>query len=158
MRRRRAAKLIVLDPDNRVLLFRFRFEEGPLAGEEGWCAPGGGLEPGETFEAAARRELKEETGIVADVAGPHVAEREFAMRLPDGEPVIAEERYFIVRSAGQSIDRSGWTALERDTMVEHRWWSVAELMATKAVVFPEGLAELLAKVDRDRSAPEYGRC
>jgi len=146
MRRRPAAKLIVLDPDDRVLLFRFRFETGPLAGEEGWCAPGGGLEPGESFEAAAQRELKEETGFDAEVRGPPVAAREFTMRLPDGELVIAEERYFVVRSVDQAIDRSGWTELERDTMVEHRWWSVDELLATKATVFPEGLIELLASV------------
>jgi 8-oxo-dGTP diphosphatase len=31
-----------------------------------WYIPGGGLEPGETLEAGARRELVEETGLVID--------------------------------------------------------------------------------------------
>lgn len=44
---------------NRVLLIRRGGE--PLKGE--WSIPGGMLELGETLEAAARRELKEETGL-----------------------------------------------------------------------------------------------
>jgi 8-oxo-dGTP diphosphatase len=44
---------------NRVLLIQRGGE--PLKGE--WSIPGGVLELGETLEAAARRELKEETGL-----------------------------------------------------------------------------------------------
>ena len=44
---------------NRVLLIQRGGE--PLRGE--WSIPGGVLELGETLEAAARRELKEETGL-----------------------------------------------------------------------------------------------
>lgn len=49
MRKRPSARLLVLDPEHRVLLFRFVFEEGSLAGQDFWATPGGALEPGEDF-------------------------------------------------------------------------------------------------------------
>ena len=69
MRRRPSSRLLVIDQNNRVLLFRFQFERGPLAGQDYWATPGGALEAGESFADAARRELFEETGIVKDAVG-----------------------------------------------------------------------------------------
>ncbi|MFF0864348.1 NUDIX hydrolase [Nonomuraea sp. NPDC003560] len=58
--------VLLTDLDGRVLL-----GERVKAGEPlSWCLPGGAVEPGETFEAAAVRELAEETGIRD--AGPPV--------------------------------------------------------------------------------------
>jgi 8-oxo-dGTP pyrophosphatase MutT (NUDIX family) len=53
-----------------VLLFRFSYKRGALAGRTYWATPGGGLEEGDTFEQAAIRELKEETGLHVDTIGP----------------------------------------------------------------------------------------
>jgi 8-oxo-dGTP pyrophosphatase MutT (NUDIX family) len=52
----------VYDDDGRVLLVR---DEGA----PGWSDPGGKREPGESFEAAARREVREETGVDVELTG-----------------------------------------------------------------------------------------
>jgi 8-oxo-dGTP pyrophosphatase MutT (NUDIX family) len=137
-----------------VLLFRFVFRHGPLAGQEYWATPGGALEAGECFADAARRELFEETGILRDAVGPEVAEREFLLQLHDGEYVMAEERFFLVRVADQSLSRINWTPTEIDVMTDQRWWSVEELLSTNEAVFPETLVAILASIaGADTSAP-----
>jgi len=148
MRRRPSSRLLVIDRNNRVLLFRFVFERGPLAGQSYWATPGGALEAGESFADAARRELFEETGIVRDALGEEVAKQEFAFQLPDGENVIAEERFFLVRVADQSLSRDHWTAVEIEVMTDQRWWSVEELTSTREKIFPETLLAILADIAR----------
>ena len=54
----------MVDDRARVLLLRGRDPADPSAGRW-WFTPGGGVDPGETVEQAARREIAEETGLVA---------------------------------------------------------------------------------------------
>ncbi len=119
-----------------------------MAGQSYWATPGGALEAGESFADAARRELFEETGIVRDALGEEVAKQEFAFQLPDGENVIAEERFFLVRVADQSLSRDHWTAVEIEVMTDQRWWSVEELTSTREKIFPETLLAILADIAR----------
>ena len=143
LRTRASSRLLVLDSSDRVLLFRFAHKSGVLAGQSFWATPGGEIDPGETFETAAIRELFEETGLRVDDVGAEVAQRTFVMQMPDGEHVMADERFFVVKAADNALSREHWTELERQVMAEHRWWSRAELAETQEVVFPENLLEML---------------
>ena len=144
MRSRPSARILVLDPSGRVLLFRFVHKDGALAGRDYWATPGGGVEDGETFEQAAIRELGEETGILVKDMGAEVGQREFVLQLTDGERVMADERFFLVTLENiPSISRDRWTDLEAETMAEHKWWSCDELLQTSATVWPEGLLTML---------------
>ena len=65
------------------------------------------------------------------------------LQLPDGECVMADERFFLVRSGDASLSRDGWTAQEMEVMADHRWWSPDELAQTSATVGPENLLAML---------------
>lgn len=98
---------------------------------------------GETFHAAAIRELREETGIqVNTVVGP-VADRRFSMLLPSGETVFAVEQYFVVHAESQILSSSEWTLHETQVMADHHWWSAPKLRSTGELVWPEALVEML---------------
>ena len=145
MRKRPAARLLVLDPCDRVLLFRFVFDDGPLAGQRYWATPGGALEQGESYLEAARRELAEETGINAPI-GPQVLTRTIVFQTPSGDDVEADERYFLVRAIDRIVDRSGQEALEARYMQTCDWWSIERLGTTTEKVFPEDLASVLERL------------
>jgi 8-oxo-dGTP pyrophosphatase MutT (NUDIX family) len=134
---------LIIEPAGRVLLFRFVFKRGALAGEDYWATPGGGVEEGETFEQAAIRELREETGIRVESAGPPVGQREFVLQLSDGERVVADERFFRIEAKEATLSRDEWTAGEMEVIVAHRWWSRDELSQTSEIVWPENLIDML---------------
>jgi ADP-ribose pyrophosphatase YjhB (NUDIX family) len=144
LRRRPTARVLVLDPAGRVLLFRFHFRQGPLAGLIFWATPGGALERGESFADGARRELAEETGLLVEDLGPEVARHEYVMQVPDGAAVEVDERYFRLRVEALDVADAGWTELEREVMTEHRWWSAEEIAAAAETIYPVDLAEMLS--------------
>lgn len=152
--RRMAAKVILLDTNDAVLLFCGGDPSRPEAGTW-WFMPGGGLEPGETFEQAAKREVREETGFVVDELGPIIRRRNVDFRFVD-EVVHADEVYFLVRVTRFEVDSDGWTELERESIIGHRWWTIDELRRTNDKVFPEGLADLIQTHSSHRKRPRDG--
>lgn len=143
MRRRPSSRLLILNEAEEVLLFRFVYKRGPLAGEDYWSTPGGAVEEGESFEQAGLRELQEETGIECPQLGQEVARREFMLQLADGEFVTADERYFVVRPNTKQLSFVGWTDLETEVIAGHKWWSWKEIAETTEKIWPENLLAIL---------------
>ncbi|AJP74123.1 NUDIX hydrolase [Sphingomonas hengshuiensis] len=135
---RPAARILLLDAGDRVLLFRFDPADRPPF----WCTPGGAVDPGESYAQAARRELREETGIDAE-PGAEVAQRFVQFTTIEGVPVDADERYFLVRTDAGAIDTGGHTALEQRVMRSWRWFTRAEIAAHDEPIFPEDLIEMI---------------
>jgi 8-oxo-dGTP diphosphatase len=128
------------------MLFRFVHKTGALAGLNYWATPGGAIEDEETFEQAAVRELREETGIRVDSVGREIARRTFILQLTDGEHVEADERFFLVRVANNAVSREGWTPDEVQIMTDHQWWTREALLASAETIFPENLVAIIEDI------------
>ena len=149
MRIRPTARLVVLNHDRRVLLFKVQDERPLHKNQPGlvnyWCTPGGGVDSGETYEQAAVRELLEETGIVCPELGPWLWTGRKILLFPD-EDVEFQERFFLVDAGRCSVETGGHTDYERLVLAEHRWWSLAEMRKTSETFIPRGLPDLIAPI------------
>ncbi|MFI1973099.1 DNA mismatch repair protein MutT [Streptomyces cinnamoneus] len=137
---RRAARVILLDPHDRILLLQGYEPDDPAT--TWWFTPGGGLEGDEDWEAAARRELAEETGITEVDLGPVLWLRSCSFPFA-GRRWDQDERYFLARTRQEPTWTGGGTELERRSLMALRWWTCAELLATRETVYPTRLAGLL---------------
>lgn len=141
---RHAGRVIAVDPDGRVLLFRY--EDPPPTGVH-WATPGGGLEPGEDYYAGAVRELREETGwddVPVGEALPAISGWRTILQKEVRRHFQQYERFFLARIAVRQRpvdDVDGMHA--SDGIHAVRWWSLAELDATQDTVYPTGLADVL---------------
>lgn len=144
MRRRLTARVLLLDPRDRLLMMKGRLPGAP-DGPGAWFTIGGGAQPGETVQQGAAREIVEETGFTDFDLGPVVWRREGALALAD-ETVWMDEHYLVARTPGGDPQRHGWQADERALIDDIRWWTLSELTATGERVFPPGLAELLPDI------------
>jgi 8-oxo-dGTP pyrophosphatase MutT (NUDIX family) len=147
---RPAARLLLIDERDRVLLFRAR--PGSALNGPFWFTPGGGLVSGETYEQAALRELLEETGITATI-GPCVWTRRHVFSFLD-RVYDQRERFYVVRVPPTVITIDGWEEQERDFMEPGRWRTLAEITASDEIFAPRRLADLLPPILAGDYPPE----
>jgi 8-oxo-dGTP pyrophosphatase MutT (NUDIX family) len=106
-----AAGGVVFNPEGRILtLYRRGW----------WDLPKGKIDPGETIQAAALREVQEETGLQQVELGPFIGETYHLYRLKDGRRAIKwsywyrmeSEQEVLVPQQEEDIEQAIWLAPE----------------------------------------------
>jgi 8-oxo-dGTP pyrophosphatase MutT (NUDIX family) len=143
--RRSSARVVVVDANDRVLLLRGGDPRRPA--RPVWHTPGGGIDPGETPEHAALRELTEEIGLEVSELGSLVWKRRFVFMF-DGVEYDQDEVFYLLRVESHEVDTSRQTPLERRYISGHRWFSVPELLDFDELVAPPDLADRLDELLR----------
>jgi 8-oxo-dGTP pyrophosphatase MutT (NUDIX family) len=133
---RNAARIVLISPAQRVLLFEARNNQG----DHFWVMPGGGLESGETFAEAAQRELWEETGHTLEM-GPCIWTRCHTY-MWDGIRCNQREHFFVAQSSDETINGTNADAY----ILSHRWWSMEEIACSTVLFAPRRLPTLLPPI------------
>lgn len=142
--RRPAARVVLLDRSDRIFLVHSEdpvdFRKPPW-----WEIPGGGMDPGESSEDAARRELYEETGITEVEIGPCIwvqhVEFDFG-----GYHFDSRERIHVAWCDGGDYRPQHLEALEAAAFLGARWWTLDELLTSEVPVLPTRLREFLPPI------------
>jgi 8-oxo-dGTP pyrophosphatase MutT (NUDIX family) len=144
---RPTARVLALDSAGRVLLLCH------VDKRRAWIAPGGAVEAGESSLATAVRELAEETGLAAsaaDLVSPVLRQR-VLWSAGRATWLAGDDTFFVLRTDPFGTYPAERTPLEVSIIGESRWWSPADIRAATEPVFPEGLADLLEALARDRT-------
>jgi 8-oxo-dGTP pyrophosphatase MutT (NUDIX family) len=146
---RPTARVVLLDPDGRVLLLGARLTDPAVPPGEVlfWYTPGGGIEDGESVREAAVRELAEEIGLVvppAALEGPVWFRRHVGVFA--GVDIDSRETFFVLRDVVHAVDAGGRTELELLGEEPHRWWALAEIAGSTEEFAPRQLAEVLPEL------------
>ncbi len=137
---RHTARVLLVDEFDRVLLFQGQDPSDPTNAY--WCPVGGGIEKGESPEDAARREVREETGLSDFDLGHHVWNRQDEYSF-NGRDYRVSETWFFSRVPTFEVDTSALHGLEQMSFVNYRWWTQDELDVTTETMTPRQLASLL---------------
>ena len=143
---RQVGRVIIRNAAGEVFLLR-----GTDPGEPNrpafWFTPGGKIDPGETAQEAAARELQEEVGITILPAalGEVIGAEDVTYRF-NGVSYRQSGVFFAVRHESPSLNPEGLNAIEAQTIDTGRWWTLSEIQTTKETIYPAHLGEILERL------------
>jgi 8-oxo-dGTP pyrophosphatase MutT (NUDIX family) len=148
---RKSMRVILLNEQNEVLLLKV--DDPHVAERDGvnrgphWFLVGGAIEEGETPEEAVLREIYEETGIEKDkiVLGPIVWRGELDLMFY-GKPVRLKQRYMVAKTSDAKVSFALLTPQEKEVILEARWFSLAEIIASSDLIYPRCLKDYLPAI------------
>jgi len=141
MKERRVARMLLLDPHNRILLLKIDNTKGSMDPKNPitqpfWIPPGGGIEKGETMYQALLRELKEETGIEhAKICEPAAWYGEIILEYKGAETLF-KQWFFMLRVDCSEVSVEGAGDFERRLILDARWWGLKEIQSSDEIFIP----------------------
>jgi mutator protein MutT len=143
---RQVGRVLIRNQAGEIFLLRGR-DPGEPDRPAYWFTPGGKIDPGETSQEAAARELREEVGIVVEPAalGEVIGTEDVTYRF-NGVSYRQSGVFFALRHESPRLNTESLTAIEAETIDIGQWWSLAQILATEETIYPENLGEMLAKL------------
>lgn len=148
---RNSVKVILLNKANEILLAcaddpTITTVEGKYNGRF-WFPVGGKIESHESLQAAALREIYEETGIrkKAIELGPLVWFGEFPLVL-NGVPTLLKQKFIVAKTEQKGFSLSNLTPEEKKMIKTMAWFSLEQIKTSKEVIYPVVLADYLADI------------
>jgi 8-oxo-dGTP pyrophosphatase MutT (NUDIX family) len=138
----KSSRAIILNKNNEIFLFKYNldyFADGNVV----WITPGGGLEEGESFDMALKRELYEELGIQYSQNCKQIYYRNPVYSLKNGEKVQCEERFFLIYLDVEKFKYNNWTESEQKRMQCGKWWSVEEIIQSDDEFFSRDIIVIM---------------
>ncbi|MFT4676817.1 MAG: 8-oxo-dGTP pyrophosphatase MutT (NUDIX family) [Patiriisocius sp.] len=139
---RHAARAVLYTPDNAVLLLKMNL---PWIPGGAWTLPGGGIDPGESAENCARREVFEETGFTINGKIEPIWHTTINFVFQN-KPRESHEQYFLARVPQFEPTMENMLDYERSWAMGFKWWSTKEMLATKDHFSPRQMPGLMGEM------------